>query len=82
LVGIVDKLVERKNAHNVLETDLSVPLYLTIYLSIYLSTYLPTYLSIYGSTPFARRKAVTCKQDSTNRIKTHRHPCLEWDSNP
>jgi hypothetical protein len=32
-----------------------------------------------GST---RRKAPTYRQDKTNRIKAHRHECLEWDSNP
>jgi hypothetical protein len=30
----------------------------------------------------ARRKAATSTQNSTNRIKAHRHPCLEMDSNP
>jgi hypothetical protein len=39
-----------------------------------------------GRTPWTgdqpRRKASTCKQDSTKRINAHRHPCLKWDSNP
>jgi hypothetical protein len=26
----------------------------------------------------ARLKVSTCTQDSTNRVNTHRHPCLEW----
>jgi hypothetical protein len=31
----------------------------------------------------ARPKAATYTQDSTkHRINAHRHPCLEWDSNP
>jgi hypothetical protein len=30
----------------------------------------------------ARRKDATCTQNNTNRINAHRHPCLEWDSNP
>jgi hypothetical protein len=30
----------------------------------------------------ARRKAATYTQNNTNRINAHRHPCLEWDSNP
>jgi hypothetical protein len=30
----------------------------------------------------ARHKAATYTQHNTNRINAHRHPCLEWDSNP
>jgi hypothetical protein len=30
----------------------------------------------------ARRKAATYTEINTNRINAHRHPCLEWDSNP
>jgi hypothetical protein len=66
----------------------------TIYLSIYGSTDLCRTLAAFqflnlftqsvglhgrGS---ARRKAATCAQYNTNRIKAHWHPCLEWDSNP
>jgi hypothetical protein len=67
------------------------------YLTIYLSIYSPlldhcryfSFLILYavGRTPWtggsARRKAATCTQDSTkHRLKTRRHPCLKWDSNP
>jgi hypothetical protein len=30
----------------------------------------------------ARRKAATCTQDSTQIQNKHRHPSLDWDSNP
>jgi hypothetical protein len=30
----------------------------------------------------ARRKAATCIQNTKNKEYTHRHPCLQWDSNP
>jgi hypothetical protein len=29
-----------------------------------------------------RRKAATYTQNNTDRIKAHRHPCLEWDAMP
>jgi hypothetical protein len=30
----------------------------------------------------ARRKAVAYTHDNIQNKRTHRHPCLEWDSNP
>jgi hypothetical protein len=62
----------------------------SLHLSIALQTFRPwplfSFLILYtggkdsldgGS---ARRKAATCTQN--NRINAHRHPCLEWDTNP
>jgi hypothetical protein len=51
------------------------------------NTYLPFLLGpsvcMYVSVEvFFYSKAATYTQNNTNRINAHRHPCLEWDSNP
>jgi hypothetical protein len=68
----------------------------SVYLSIYASMGLQPFIAPWPLFQFlhllhsrydsldggsARRKVATCTQN-TNRIKAHRHSCLEWDSNP
>jgi hypothetical protein len=78
-----------------LSRPIYLSVYLSIYLSIYLTMYSPFFglgrffsFLIYTQSAgllgrgSARRKAATYTQNNTNRIRAHRHPCLEWDSNP
>jgi hypothetical protein len=72
---------------------LSVCLCLSIYLSIYGSTalvvlgHLFSFLILYtvGRTPctgISPSQSGYLHPEQGNQKKTHRHPCLEWDSNP
>jgi hypothetical protein len=88
---VVKPAPSTSNPHVVLLRILSI--YLSIYITIYGSTTLVdlgcffSLLILYtvGRTPWPGDQPVARPQSTRRRTQTqnkHRHPCLEWDSNP